>query len=115
MTLNLGKNIAIIGSSCSGKSTLAEELAEHLGLRYVELDALYWEPEWTGASLELFRERVADATGADGWVVAGNYNKVRDLLWPRADTIIWLDLSLPLLLRRIVSRSWERHLCGRGR
>ncbi len=108
MALNLGRNIVVVGSSCSGKTALAEELGEHFDLRYVELDALYWEPEWTGAPDEVFRSRVTEATEGDGWAVAGNYSTVRDLLWPRADTIVWLDLPLPLLLKRIVHRSWRR-------
>ena len=79
MAVKLGQNIVIIGSSCSGKSTLAEELASLRGTRYVELDALWWEPEWTNPPLDVFRERVAGATEGDGWVIAGNYSSVRDL------------------------------------
>jgi adenylate kinase family enzyme len=108
VALNLGRNIVVVGSSCSGKSTLAEEIAGHLCLRFVELDALYWEPEWTHPPVDVFRERVAEATAGDGWAVAGNYSRTLDLIWPRADTIIWLDLSLPLILKRIVQRSWRR-------
>ena len=83
MTLELGQNIVIIGQTCSGKSTLGEELAEHLGKRSVELDALWWEPGWTNPPIEVFRKRVDEATEGDSWVVAGNYSAVRanELLW----------------------------------
>lgn len=103
-----GRNIVVIGPSCAGKSTLARVLASRLGLRFVELDALWWEPGWQPAPLDVFRERVASATGGDGWVVAGNYGTVRDLLWPRAHTIVWLDFPLSLVLRRMVRRTWRR-------
>lgn len=108
MALKLGRNIVVVGSSCSGKSTLAAEFAGHLRLRFVELDALYWEPGWMNPPLEVFRERVAEATEEDGWAVAGNYSTGRDLFWPRADTIVWLDLPLLLTLKRIIQRSWQR-------
>ena len=75
----------------------------------MELDALWWEPGWTNPPIEVFRKRVDEATEGDSWVVAGNYSAVRDLLWPRADTIIWLDFPLPLILKRVVERSWRRH------
>lgn len=102
------QNIVVIGPSGSGKSTLALTLAEALGLRYVELDALNWEPNWTPADPASFRQRVQAAVHEDGWVVAGNYSITRDLIWPRATTVIWLDFALPLLLRRIWVRSWRR-------
>ena len=62
--------MVVIGTTSSGKSTLAKRLSERLGLNYVELDALYWEPNWTPATLEDFRARVVTATRAGSWVVA---------------------------------------------
>jgi adenylate kinase family enzyme len=49
------------------------------------------------------RERVARAISGDRWVIDGNM--VRDLVWLRADTIIWLDYPLPLLLWRLTRRT----------
>jgi len=108
------QHIIIVGSTSSGKSTLAEKLANRFDYRFIDLDALHWEPNWTEASLEVFRERVSLATRAPAWVVAGNYHVVRDLIWPQAEAIIWLDYSLPRILwqltRRTFTRWWKREL-----
>ncbi|MCP6571019.1 (d)CMP kinase, partial [Klebsiella pneumoniae] len=47
-------NINVVGTSGSGKSTLARRLAHRLGLPCIELDRLYWRPNWQGAPDEAF-------------------------------------------------------------
>ncbi|MGH2461408.1 MAG: adenylate kinase [Chloroflexota bacterium] len=105
--------IVVVGSTGSGKTTLATGLAEILSLRHVELDALHWDPNWTPAPTDLFRERVERALDRDRWVVDGNYRKVRDLVWGRADTIVWLDYSLALIYWRLVRRTIARVHSGK--
>lgn len=102
------RRVVVVGATGAGKSVLAERLARSLGLPFVELDALFWGPEWTAAEPAAFRARVAAETAGPAWVVAGNYGAVRDLLWPRADTIVWLDYPLPLVLRRLTARTLRR-------
>ncbi len=99
------RRIAIVGTTGSGKSTLAAQLARKLLLPTIELDALYWMPNWQPALPELFRHRVDVATMADTWIIAGNYSQVRDLVWARADTLIWLDFPLPTTLWRLLRRT----------
>ena len=94
--------IVVVGTTSSGKSTLASQLAEVIGTDYIDLDALHWEPNWVGAKPEVFRERVETATSSRpvlskverAWVVAGNYHVVRDIIWQRAEIIVWLDYPL---------------------
>jgi adenylate kinase family enzyme len=108
------ERVVIIGVTSSGKSTLAEALAKRFGMDFIELDALHWEPNWQEAPLEVFRDRVEKATRAEKWTVAGNYHVVRDLIWPKAEAVIWLDYPfltvLGQLTRRTFKRWWDQEL-----
>jgi len=106
------KRIVVIGVTGSGKSMLAEKLAQNLGLDFIELDALNWKPDWVEAGAEEFRAKVDTATQAPGWALAGNYNKIRDVIWPRAQAVVWLDYPFLLvfgrLWKRTLSRWWKQ-------
>lgn len=106
--------LVVVGATGSGKSTLAERLSQELNLDFVELDALHWRPGWVEAPNEEFRALVDDATRAPGWVVAGNYRITRDIIWPRAEAVLWLDYPFWTvfwrLTRRIFQRWWSREL-----
>lgn len=111
-TSSLGHRIHVIGNSCSGKSSLAERLARILAVPFVDLDALNWEPNWVGLSTNdpaEFERRLRVATAGDAWVVAGSYSRFSErVFWRRLETVIWLDLPLPVLLARSLTRSWRR-------
>ncbi len=55
------QRISVIGTTGSGKTTVARRAAEALEVPFVELDALHWERDWEEAPLEVFRGRVVDA------------------------------------------------------
>src|SRR5215203_2020275 len=99
------QRIAVVGTSGSGKTTLARQLSGRLGLAHVELDALHWDPGWVPTPAAIFQERAAAALNSPAWVVDGNYPEVRDLIWRRADTIVWLDYGLGLILWRLTLRT----------
>lgn len=102
------KRIVIIGTSGSGKTTLAKQIAAKLGITHVEIDALHWEKDWYSTPKDILREKVKNALSGDTWVADGNYSLVRDIMWERADTLIWLDYSFPLTLWRIIKRTFKR-------
>ena len=82
-------NINVVGTSGSGKSTLARRLAHRLELPWIELDRLYWRPNWQGAPDEAFFAAIAAATATPGWVLDGNYNRSRSVKWRAVDLVIW--------------------------
>ena len=106
---SIGRRVNVVGNTCAGKSALAATLAERLGVPFVELDALNWQPNWVESPRDVLRERMREATAGDSWVVAGNYGTHSEaVFWPRLDTVVWLDYALPLILRRVVTRSYRR-------
>jgi adenylate kinase family enzyme len=102
------RRLSVVGNSGSGKSTVAVALAARLGVPCVELDSIFHQPGWTELPLDEFRARVAEAAAGDAWVIDGNYSAVRDLVWARADTVVWIDLPRPVVMRRVVARTVRR-------
>jgi adenylate kinase family enzyme len=70
------RRVSVVGVSGSGKSTLGRELAGRLAVPFVELDAIFHQPEWTPLPEEQFRDRVTAITAGDGWVIDGNYTAI---------------------------------------
>ena len=102
------QRIVVVGPTGSGKTTMARELGRRLGLPHTELDALHWDANWTEAPNEVFRQRIARSIAGDRWILDGNYSSARDLVWPRAEMVVWLDYSLLLVLWRLSRRTFGR-------
>ena len=48
------KRINVIGTSGSGKSHFSNRLATKLNVPYIEMDAMFWLPNWQYLELEDF-------------------------------------------------------------
>ena len=105
------RKVAVVTSaSGAGGTTVGREIATRLDLPFHELDALFWQPDWTEPEREEFRERVAEIVATESWVIDGSYQSwIDQLVLGRADVVVWLDLPtrvwLPRLVRRTVSRA----------
>lgn len=108
------RRVSVVGSgSGAGKTSFARALARHLGLPFIELDAIHWQlGGWATPERQLFRGWVDEATRGDVWVTDGNYSASRDIVWGRADTVVWLDLPPALMLWRTVRRTVSRSVRG---
>jgi adenylate kinase family enzyme len=102
------RRVSVVGTSGSGKSTVARQLADILGVPHLELDAVHHQPGWEQLPTDEFRRIVAARAAAGGWVIDGNYGRVRDLVWARADTVVWLDLPKRTVMRQVVWRTLRR-------
>jgi adenylate kinase family enzyme len=104
------QRIVVVGTTGSGKTTMAGRLSDKLGIPHTELDALNWGPNWTMRPPEVFLSAVEQATRGKTWVVDGNYSRSREIVWSRADTIVWLDYPLWLILWRLWWRTLRRRV-----
>ena len=97
---SIGRRISIRGPTGSGKTTLGHTLGQGLGLPVVELDALYWLPNWQVKPLEQFRADVQATLDAcpQGWICVGNYHHVQDLVLAQTDTVSVVAAAVPCLL-----------------
>jgi adenylate kinase family enzyme len=106
----LGRRIHVVGTSGSGKTTVAKALAAAIGVPHVELDAIHFAENWFERPDPDMLADVTALAARPGWVVDGNYGRVgvREVLWPIADTIVWLDLPRWTVMRQMIARTAGR-------
>ena len=106
------KRVVVVGSSSSGKTTVSRHLAAVLGHPHLELDSVHHQEGWTHPSEQEFERIVSGFVSRDSWVVDGNYTShgTTRFVWPRADTIVWLDVPKSVVMRRVILRTLRRVL-----
>jgi adenylate kinase family enzyme len=102
------QRVLVYGVTGSGKSVLARRVAARLGLPYVEVDELTWEPGWVPVADEIQRERIMAICAGDRWVLDHAYGKWLDVPLARADLVVGLDLPRLVSLTRLVRRTLRR-------
>jgi adenylate kinase family enzyme len=107
------RRVAIIGPSGSGKTTLALELGRKLGLELVQLDRLFWQPDWVELPLDRCEQIQQDTLASERWVVDSASPRALRARLEAADTIVFLDLpalrcAVRALLRRVRTFGHER-------
>jgi adenylate kinase family enzyme len=99
------------GISGAGKTTFARELCRRTGLPYFEMDGFFHGPDWVRVPTAV--DDVAAVVAQDAWVFDSHgYAEVRDLMWSRVDTVVWLDFARHVVTgrvtRRSVARAWDQ-------
>lgn len=105
--------MALVGNSGSGKTYLSELLCDDLELPYTKLDSLLHNADETRATPQEFTARVERAASGDAWVIDGNVvigdtYDVSDVVLPRADLIVWLDLPRWRTCQQVTFRTLKR-------
>lgn len=100
--------INVVGTSSSGKTTLSKKLSSILSVPHIEMDALFWGPNWYSSSYEDFCSKLRLVLKGDSWILDGNYTRTIPIKWERVTTIIWLNFSLLRTLYQAVIRATKR-------
>jgi len=104
--------VSVVGTSCSGKTTVSRQIASQFHIPHVELDAVYWQPNWIRLQIDRFRSAAELAAAGNQWVIDGNYGSVRDIIWKRATDVVWLNLPFVVVLWRAIKRTGRRVITG---
>lgn len=100
----------MIGTSGSGKTTFSRQLAEILHIPFIEMDAIFWGPDWSPLEDEDLYSRLAESLEGDKWVLDGNYTRTTAIKWERVEVVVWLDFCFPRTLSQAISRAVQRLL-----
>ena len=104
--------IAIIGSSGSGKSHLAQDLCLYYELPLVDLDQIILDENFEKYPLDTYRDKVQTEASKEKWIIEGVYPKIGDIVWPSADAVIWLNLPFDSIRERYDLREESRNRTG---
>ena len=103
------ERILIIGCGGAGKSTLARQLGEKLGLPVIHLDKRWWKPGWVESTPEEFDEKLAAELEKPRWIMDGNFNRTMPQRLSKCDTVIYLDFSRFACLMGVLKRVLTTH------
>ena len=94
---------------------MARQLSDLLQIKSFDLDELSWLPNWVAKERSLFLKDIDEQILTQPrWIVAGNYG---ESIFTHADTIVWLNYPLRLILYRYFTRTLfriitKKKVCG---
>ena len=104
----LGKNIVVVGVSASGKSTLARQLGEKLGVAVTFVDSIMWKPGWVYVGDDATAKQLTELSNRPEWIIEGYIvSDAREAIFEKASTIMYLDYPRPVAVWRYLKRYWK--------
>jgi adenylate kinase family enzyme len=100
--------INVIGTSGSGKTTFGRKLAKVIDHPFIEMDAVYWGPNWSMPPDKEFFQLLRKILLAEDWVLDGNYTRTLDFKWDRVQAVVWLHFSFPRTVYQAIKRALTR-------
>jgi adenylate kinase family enzyme len=102
------KRIAVTGPVGAGKSRLADELGEVLGIRVLHLDAMFWKPGWVATPPDEFEAMQRRELAGESWIVDAQFDDMLPDWLEVADTVVFVDASPLKCLWRVGRRRLNR-------
>ena len=102
------KKIMIAGSSGSGKSWLAKEIAGLTGYPLYHLDSEFWRPGWVMAPEDEKILRLQEIISGKTWIIDGNYSSTMEMRFAAADLIVLLDISRIICVISVAKRHGKK-------
>lgn len=102
------KRVIVIGTTGSGKSTMATNVAALIDAPVIELDRFLWMPGWQQRDNQEYLRLLENALHTEKWVIDGNTRRNRPLVWGEADTLIWLNYGFFVNYSRLLWRTIKR-------
>lgn len=100
--------INVIGTSGSGKTTFGRQLAEILEIPFIEMDALFWGPNWSFPEDNQLFAKLENVLASESWVLDGNYTRTLEVKWNRVQAVVWLNYRFPRTVYQAVTRALSR-------
>lgn len=102
------RKVIVIGCPGSGKSTFSRELHTVTGIPLYHLDMMYWAPDCTNVSKEIFRDRLSKALDKEAWIIDGNYLGTMERRMELCDTVFFLDYPTELCIEGVRARKGKK-------
>jgi adenylate kinase family enzyme len=101
--------IVVLGTSGAGKTTLAKFLAKKFSIHHIELDQLFWNPNWVESPEDVFVEKIKNEINShENWIICGNYHAAKQITLYHATHIIWLNYPFYKIFYRSLKRNIQR-------
>lgn len=102
------KRVLVIGTTGSGKTIMAQNVAEAIDGTALDIDDFHWQPGWVERKPEEMIEMFRKVLQAKRWTLAGNHSRTRHFTWAQADTVIWLNYPFYVNFLRLFWRTIKR-------
>lgn len=79
-------------------------MKEVWNLPLYHLDNIFWNPDRSHVSRDVFDSRLNEILKQDKWIIDGDYSRTYEMRFKSADTIIFLDYPLDICLKGVESR-----------
>ena len=103
--------IIIFGFSGGGKSTLARNLGERLGIEPTHLDRLHWLPGWVENTRENQTKALYEVLKREKWIIDGNY---RTTMWQERLNLCGTAIFIDVNRFSCLFRAWKRSRIYKG-